>query len=764
MSQSYKYIGKTVPIHDIEEKVSGKMKYACDMDLPGMLHAKLILSSKAHAKVININTKKAQALEGVVKILLPSDSPTVKYNSHKWYAGHTTVDDEVIFTDTPQHVGDRIAAVIATKKSIAEDAARLIEIEYEELPVDIDPLEVRKREESVFTKTMKLGSYESTSAPDSIEFEDTFATQKVHHAAMETHVCVAAPDRGGVINVWTPCQVAFQVRLLVSQILEMPLNKVRVIKTTMGGSFGGKGQPILEPVAAFLAQVVNAPVKLVLSRQESILGSRTRNAVIGNVKTKVTPEGIIIGRDIDMTVDAGAYYTNADAVAMAMGKKSFRMYNVPNQTYHVESVLTHTPVAGAARGYGSPQYHAITEIHMDRVAKRLQMDPIDLRMKNFVDPYDKDPMGGPDLGDARVKDCVIEGAKSFNWDQRRKNTSVSEDGRYVKAVGMGCATHGNGYFNAFQDYMSLYMRLDEDGQIFLNAGFHDQGCGTITTMQQIVGEVMDLPLENIFIPEVDTLISPYDSAGTQASRVTFVCGRATQLASENLKKQFIEKICLVYQCSAEDINLKDGMVHFESAQHDSITYSDAVIRIQNELNIDISETLKYQSIANPAVYAANFVEVEIDKFTGLVRVTDCLAVHDIGQAINRGFVEGQIQGAIQMGIGFALTEEIEVDAKGRVKGDTFAKYHVVNAPDMPTVKVELVEAPDVNGPFGAKSVGEISTCAIAPAIVSAIEHGLGIELHEIPATPERVLEAMRNSGNYVESINFIETLLTPKKA
>lgn len=762
MGREYKYIGKTVPIHDIEEKVSGKMKYACDMDLPGMLHAKLLLSTKAHAKIKNIDISKAEQVEGVVKILLPEGSPTVKYNSHKWYAGHTTVDDELIFTDHPLHVGDRIGAVIATKKSIAEDAARLIEIEYEELPVDVDPLIVRERQEAVFKKTMQLGDYETATAADVMVFEDTFATQKVHHAAMETHVCVASPDRGGVINVWTPCQVAFQVRILVSQILEMPLNKVRVIKTTMGGSFGGKGQPVLEPVAAFLAQAVDAPVKVVMSRKESILGSRTRNAVVGNVKTKVTPEGLIVGRDIDMTVDAGAYYTNADAVAMAMGKKSFRMYSIPNQTYHVESVLTHTPVAGACRGYGSPQYHAVTEIHMDRVAKKLDMDPIELRMKNFVDPFDKDPMGGPDLGDARAKDCVEVGANSFKWNERRTNTT--DDGRYVKAVGMGCATHGNGYFNAFQDYMSLYIRLDEDGQIFLNAGFHDQGCGTITTMQQIVGEVMDMALENIFIPEVDTLVSPYDSAGTQASRVTFVCGRASQLAAQNLKKQFVEKIAVVYACKEEDIQLKDGRVHFETAKLDSISYSDAVIRIQNELNHDISETLKYQSIANPAVYAANFVEVEIDKFTGLVRVTDVLAVHDIGQAINRGFVEGQIQGAIQMGIGYALTEEIEVDAKGRVKGDTFAKYHVVNAPDMPTVKVELVEAPDANGPFGAKSVGEISTCAIAPAIISAIEHGLGIELNEIPATPERVLEAMRKAGTHIESINFVEALLAPKKA
>jgi len=761
MGRDFKYVGKSIPIHDIEDKVSGKMKYACDMDLPGMLHAKLILSDKAHAVVKHMDVSKAEKLQGVIKIFKPEDSPTVKYNSHKWYAGHTTVDDELIFTSNPRHVGDRIGAVVATKKSIAEAAARLIEIEYEELDVSVDPIQVRKSEDVVFEKTMVLGDYDYADETNLLEIEDTFSTQKIHHAAMETHVCVASPDRGGVLNVWTPCQVAFQVRLVVAQILEMPLNNVRVIKTTMGGSFGGKGQPVLEPVAAFLAKATDAPVKLVMNRQESILGSRTRNAVVGQVKTKVTPEGIIIARDIDMTVDAGAYYTNADAVAMAMGKKSFRMYNMPNQNYHVAAVLTHTPVAGAARGYGSPQYHAVTEVHMDRVARSIKMDPTDLRLKNLVKPFDKDPLGGPDLGDARARDCITEGRKAFDWDERRLKTS--DDGRVVKAVGMAIATHGNGYFDAFQDYISLYIRLDEDGQVFLNAGFHDQGCGTITTMKQIVGEVLDLPMDKIFVPEVDTLISPYDSAGTQASRVTFVCGKGAQNASENLRKQFIEKIAEVYQCDLDQISLKDGIVHFNTQNKDAITYGEAVIRIQNELNHDISESHKYQSVANPAVYAANFAEVEIDKLTGLVRVTDVLAVHDIGQAINKGFVEGQIQGAIQMGIGFALTEEIEVDAKGRVKGDTFAKYHVVNAPDMPEVKVLLVEEPDANGPFGAKSVGEISTCAIAPAIINAIEHGLGIEIDALPATPERILEALRKEKDHSESINILDMIMIPEK-
>lgn len=729
MSQEYKYIGKTVPIHDIHEKVSGKMKYACDMTLPDMVHGSLILSTVAHGKVKSMDISKAEALEGVLKVFTPSDSPRVKYNSHKWYAGHTTVDDELIFTDHPMHVGDRIGAVIATSKRIADQAVQLIDVNYEVLDPVLDVLSLDKENQQVFEKHMSCGDYDQS---EGMVFSDTFKTQRVHHAAMETHVSVANMEPGGILTIWAPCQVAFQVRLVVAQVLEMPLNKVRVIKSTMGGSFGGKGQPIIEPVAAFLAKSMNRPVKLVLNRQETIIGSRTRNPVVGTVKTVVSEEGLFKGRHIEMIVDAGAYYTNADAVAMAMGKKSSRMYYIPNQIYDVKSFITNGPVGGACRGYGSPQLHAVTEVHIDRIARKLNMDPIDLRMKNFLEPYAEDLLGGPELGNARIIECVEKGREAFDWDNRKTTT----DGRYVTSVGMACATHGNGYFSAFQDYLTLYMRLDEDGQVFMNAGFHDQGCGTITTMKQIVGEVLQISMDKIFIPEVDTLVSPFDSAGTQASRVTYVCGRGAYEAAVCIKQQLLEAVKNVY---GHEGCLVDGhvMIHGEKK-----TYKEVVIDIQNTLNMDISTSYKYQAKSNPAVYAVNFVETKIDTLTGLVQVTDVLAVQDIGQAINRGFVEGQVQGAIQMGIGYALTEEVKVDNKGHIKSDSFAKYHVVNMPDMPKVEVMMIEEPDDNGPFGAKSVGEISTCAMAPAVINAIESGLGIRIDSMPATPEKILKAL----------------------
>ncbi|PAB59312.1 xanthine dehydrogenase family protein molybdopterin-binding subunit [Anaeromicrobium sediminis] len=738
--KNFKYVGKTYPIHDIKEKVTGKVKYVGDMKLNNMLYSKLILSNIANGRVKSINYDKAEALEGVVKVFTPKDSPDTLYNSHKWFVGLEVMKDEKIFTDEPKFVGDRIGAIVAENKEVLEEAASLIEIEYEEYTPIIDPKKALKEDGyHISTKKIEVGNVETVDEEGHVVVETSVHSPKVHHAAMENHSCVTNIDEFGNLTVYTPCQVVYQVRLLVAEILDLPLNKVRVIKTVMGGSFGGKGQPILEPVCAYLSYKLKRPVQLTLDRKESIIATRTRHAIEGNVKTIVSNDGKLISRDMDLLIDAGGYFTNGDAVAMAMAKKSFRLYKVENQRFKADIVYTNTPVGGACRGYGSPQIHVLSEINMDMIAKKLNMDPIELRLKNVVKPNEDDPTGGTNLGNVKITECLEEGAQIFNWNER-KNVPKSE-GRYVKGIGVACATHGNGYYGAYQDFIDMYIRINEDGTIYLNAGLHDQGCGTITSMQQIIAEVLDVDLDKIFIPEADTLTSPFDSAGTQASRVTFVCGGAAMKAAEKVKKRFLEYAAKVFECDLDEIHLEDGVIKCNDKE---LSYGEMVIKIQTKYEVDVSETISYKSPANPAVYCVNFAEVEVDKLTGLVRVTDFLAVHDIGQAINRGMVEGQVQGAIQMGIGMALTEEITADSKGRLKGDTFAKYHVINVPDMPEVKVHLIEEPQEMGPFGAKSVGEISACAAAPAVVNAINHALGTNICSLPVIPEKIIDALNS--------------------
>ncbi|WP_432663996.1 molybdopterin cofactor-binding domain-containing protein [Wukongibacter baidiensis] len=749
MSKDFKYIGKSIVKHDVKEKATGKIKYAGDMKLDGMLYAKLLLSDVAHANIINIDTSKAEALPGVVRVFTHKDVPKNYYNSHKWFEGIDFPRDELILNEKARHVGDRIAAVVAKDMETVERALSLIEVEYEDLPVIAsidnamkeDATKIHEDGNKAFEKSVQCGDSEKVIKEAKQVFEDVITTPKQHHAAMETHVCVAAEDHFGNITIWAPCQVVFQVQLIVAEALNMPVDNIRVIKSIMGGSFGGKGQPILEPICAFLAKETGAPVKLVTDRTQSIIGMRSRNASKIRVKTAVDSEGKILARDIDAQIDIGAYYTNGSAVPMAMAKKSFRMYKIDNQTFKGTSYFTNTVVGGACRGYGSPQIHAATEINIDNIARGLNMDPAEFRLKNFVDPYDKDPIGGPDLGNARVIDCVERGMEVFEWEKKRNRDK--DKGRLVKGVGMACATHGNGYHGAFPDFITMSLRMTNDDRVILKSGIHDQGCGTVTTMQQIVAEVLDIHPEKVIAPQADTYLSPYDSAGTQASRVTFVCGGCAKKTAELAKEKLISKSAVILGCSEEKVVIEDGYIWNADNEESKFSFGEMIVKIQNKLEDDIEVTHTYKSPANPAVYAANFVEVEVDRFTGLVKVLDVLAVHDIGQAINRGFVEGQVQGGAHMSIGLALSEEIKIDSNGRVGTLNFSKYHVVNAPDMPDVRVELIEDGEDYGPFGAKSVGEVCAAATAPAIINAINNALDINITDLPATPERVLKALK---------------------
>lgn len=749
MEEKLRYVGNYVPIHDVREKITGAMKYVGDMELPGMLHAKLLLSKIAHGRIKNIDVSKAEALPGVMAVFTYKNSPDNRYNSHKWISGMEVVKDERLFTDKVRYYGDRVAAVVATDKYTAEKAVRLIEVEYEELPVIIDPedalkddaVKIHESSNIIFEKEFGCGNTDKEIENAYLVVSDKIETPKVHHAAMETHACIADTDPSGNITVWSPCQVIFQVQLIVSEALGIPENKVRVIKTTLGGSFGGKSQPTIEPVCAFLSQQMKKPVKLVMDRTESIIGTRTRHKTIGTVKTAVDKEGNILARDIHVLVDAGAYYTNGSAVAMAMGKKAFKLYRIKNQRFSATSVYTNTPVGGACRGYGSPQIHTVTEINIDNVARKLGMDPVELRLKNLVHPYDKDLIGGPDLGNARVIDCVVKGAETFNWKERYNRPK--DEGRFVRGVGMSCCAHGNGYFGAYPDFITMSLRISADGCALLKGALHDLGCGTNTTIMQIVAETLDMDIDKVYVPGADTLTSPFDSAGSQASRVTYVCGGAAMKVAQLVREKMIRYSAGIFACDIENIVMENGFVWNRQKESEKISYGDIASIIQTKYSDELGETVTYQAPANPSSHGVNFVEVEVDTVTGMVKVLDVLAVHDIGKAINPVFVTGQIQGSIQMGMGMALSEDITFDRNGKIQNDRFGRYMVVNAPDMPDVKILLIEEGEEYGPYGAKSVGEVAVVAAPAAIINAINNALDINIDVLPAIPERIMEKIK---------------------
>ena len=739
------YVGKRLIREDVYDKARGKTQYTCDRKLEGMLYAKLVLSEKALAE-ISVSTEKAEQVPGIHAVYTHKDVPKKKYNPHNWTAGIGALEDMYILSEKARYVGDHLALVVGETKEAVEEAASLVEITYrEEEPVIGIEAARKNRENLAFEKESKCGDFDSLPLDQLIVEETAGSTQAIHHAPIEPHISLSAIDETGNLVIWTPCQTVFMIRNHVCSLLDLPYTKVRVIKAVMGGSFGGKGLTVVESACAFAAWTLKRPVMLYMDRPADIMATRRRNPGDMTVKTAVTKDGKIVGRYIDCDFDGGAYYTNASAIAMAFSKKLFRLYRVENQTVRARTYYTNTTPGGSCRGYGSPQAHAVTEVNLDQIADRLGMDPCQLRLKNVVQPGDDDPTGGTNLGDARIRECILKGMEEFGWEERRAHVREKNTRRYAYGVGMACATHGNGYKGGYPDFTNVHAQLHPDGTAEFRIAVHDQGCGTVMTMQQIGAEALHMDVYRIRVYEADTFQSPYDSAGTQASRVTFVCGRAVQEAGEALLEK-IKKACVsLYGWEKDRIQPEDGTMRYPGADGEEVhTYEEISKQYEKKFSRYLHAEVEYEPDSNPGVYCAAFAEVKVDLYTGQTQVLDLVCVHDVGQCMNYTLSEGQVEGGAQMSLGQALFEEIAYNGKGDVRSRNFSKYHMINAPDMPKVRSVFIENHHSDGPYGAKSLGEVVAVAPAPAVANAINFAIGSRFAHYPITPEKVVAWLEN--------------------
>lgn len=750
----YKYLGKRILRQDSYDRATGKTQYTLDMQREGMLFAKLIISSKAHAKY-KLDLSEALKVEGIVKIYTYDDiKHTNYYNSMEWFTGIQGKRDEKIINDISRFVGDRIGIIVGNSKESVEKALSKVKINYEELKVVVnldesikDEFIIKNDTNLCYSKKIEYGNFEKEIEKSDYIIKTKGKTPKIHHLAIEPHVCLSEIDIYDNLVVWTPCQVAFAVQMHISRILDVPYNKVRVIKSNMGGSFGGKQQPILEPISAFVTLDLKKPVMFYMDRYETLVGTVSRNSIDVEIETAVTKEGKILARKVNASVDGGAYDTNATSIVNAFMKKLFRLYDIPCQKVEAKSYYTNTIPGGAARAYGGPQSHAISEINIDQVANKLNMDPCEFRLLNLADPYQDDPTGGPNLGNAQVKECVRQGMKRFDWYKRKETIKNKNTDRYAYGIGVAAATHGNGYKGAFPDFCNVEFTLFSDSSAMVKISVHEQGCGTIASLTQIAAEALDLEPSKIRMTETDTLFTPYDAAGTQASRVTFVNGGAIKKAGEQLREKLIETAIKLKGFKREDIYTDNGKV-FCKKSGESVDYSE-LVKFAEKNNFEaMTVYVHHEQEANPAAFAVFFAEVKVDKYTGIVEIVDALAVHDIGQAVNPTLVEGQIYGGAHMSLGMALSEELVYDKNGNIKTNSLSKYHVLNSQDMPKIDILLIESEDKSAPYGIKSVGEMSCVAPAPALINAINNALGTNITSYPATPERIINAILEKENH----------------
>ncbi|MFY9371258.1 MAG: molybdopterin cofactor-binding domain-containing protein [bacterium] len=732
--KDYAVIGKRVPIHDAALKVTGQYKFTDDLKLPGMLYAQVLFSPVPHARIKSIDTSAAEALPGVRAVATYKNSPRVKYNSTTRLYTQKWIENECIFDDTVRFVGDRVAAVAADTLEIAKKAVRLIKVEYEELPYYTDPLEAMAEDaypihgdSNIAGKIYQnAGDVEKGFAEADYIFEDTYTTPAVHHGAIETHSAIAHFDARGKLTVISANQNTFGTRVVLSRIFGLPLSRIRVINPGMGGAFGGKLEVTIEPIVAQLARMTGRPVKLTYNRRETMISTRTRHAAIITLKTGVKKDGTIVAQDFKVITNTGAYAGSAMNVVGAMSGKVYKVYKIPNLRFTGYPVYTNTPCAGAMRGYGSPQAFFAQQCQLQKIAKALNMDFAELQLKNMVDPDGVDQRTGKPIGNPRPKDCLRRALElQKNWEPLS-----DEGGKYSIGVGMALGCHGSSTFDAHLDQACIMIKMNEDSSCIMFTGTHEMGQAAITAQLQVVSEVLKLPLDMIDVVCGDTDLCGWN-VGDFSSRGIYVTLYAVEKAAEAAKAALLRVAAIMLEEDVSSLELSESHV-YSKVNGKKVERYRVMDYAQQVLNEDIICTANHHATMAPGSYGVHIARVRIENSTGKVEVTDYIAVQDVGKVINRLGAEGQIEGSVHMGIGYALCEKLEFDAMGKAKNSSFRKYKMLQAAEMPRLQIDFIEEYEPTGPFGAKSIAECAVVAVAPAVINAICNALDMEIKDLP--------------------------------
>lgn len=741
-------VGKNTPIRDAVAKVTGQAKYTGDLKLPRMLYGKMLFSPHAHAKIVNIDTSEAEALPGVRAVVCYKNSPDVFFNS----CGEDIdgIKNEKVFDDTVRFVGDKVAAVAADTQAIADKAVKLIKVEYEQLPFNLDPEKALDEDTYPIHEGGNLmevveqnaGDCEAAFAKADRVYEGKYILPAIHHSAIETHAAVADYDADGKLTVYSTSQDVFAHRINLSRIFGIPQNKVRCVVTTLGGGFGGKIDMVCEPVASLLAIKTGRPVKLQYTRGEDIPSSRTRHNMVVNLKMGVMNDGTIVAQDYNIIVNAGAYASGTSSVTWAMCGKLFRIQKTPNIHFKGTAVYTNRVSGGAMRGFGSPQEFFAQQRLMNEIAKDLNLDITEFNLKNLMDEDGKDPRWNSDLGSTCVKQCVSKGRELFGWEEGLKEmeASAAENGRYRIGVGMAVAAHGNGVFGVHPDTTGVSIKMNEDGSASFTTGVSDMGNGSVTAQTMFIADILGLPMDKIAVVQADTESTMFD-LGNYSSRGTFVSAHAAAAVAQQVADKLIAEACEIFEEEAEDIYLENEQA-ISRKSGKSASLMELVSHARHTHNKDVFATDTFCSIGMAMSYGAHFVKVQVDTETGEVKPLDYVAFHDVGTVVNPMNIEGQIEGAVQMGLGYALSEGIEYDAKGKITNANFRRYRIFNSTQMPPIRIGFTENSEPCGPYGAKSIGECSTVPAVSAITNAVSNAVGCDFHQVPLKPEVIKAAL----------------------
>ena len=746
MSDGFKVIGKNIPRLDALAKTTGQAKYTVDMAMPDMLYGKILCCPHAHARVTKLDISKATAMPGVKAVITPEDAPQVLYSSVGSMPSNLIVEDELVLTSHARYIGDRIAAVAAETPEQAVEALRAIEIEYEVLPANFDvrkadtpeALPIHEQGNLVMHLTAEVGNVEEGLKDSARQFSGAYSTQIVQQIPMERTACLVYWDEDGILQVWSTTQVPFHDRRILSHIFSLPINKVRIHKTYIGGGFGARQHLHQQPVAALLARKTNRPVKMEYTREEDICSSVTRHAVIHELTTGLTEDQQIHAFANKALVDTGAYSAHGPVIMRATASKM--PYAIPNYNYDGYCYYTNNPVAGAFRGYGNAQFTFAREVHFDEIAAELSLDPIEFRLQNHIKTGDINPVGrkkGWFLEACGIEECVRKAAIVSGWEEKRKLTNDPASD-LKKGIGLAFVTHGSGA--SFNDYSAATVLVNEDGSANLLVGPVEIGQGSDTVLTQICAEELGVNFNEITIYSSDTAVVPVDM-GSYASRVTFIVGNAVKRAAADVKKKLYQHAALMLGVSVDDIDYREKNFSVMNDVSRKIPLRQvAWDAYYGAVRSSLVGHASYMHENAPPVFGVQIAEVEVDAGTGFVNVLQIVAAYDVGKAINPSLVEGQIEGGVVQGLGFALMEDIIRDPRTKkITNGNLLEYKIPSMMELPKIRTIIVEDSPASAPFGAKSIGEASILGTAPAIANAVYHATGVRIKRLPLTPEAVL-------------------------
>ena len=757
------YVGKKIKRVDAFDKVTGRAKFTEDLVPKDAYTAKIYHSTIAHGKVLSIDIKEAMEVPGVVKIVTCFDVPNIQFPTagHPWSTekDHQDVADRLLLNEHVRYYGDDVAVVIGRDEVACKQALKKIVVEYEEYPANFDALDSIKdvkvpiHEESpdniLKHTTNNRGDFEEAIKEEGlIKVVGDYETPIISHAHLE-NPDVYAYEKSGKIVVVASTQIPHIIRRVVGQALGLGWGKIRVIKPYIGGGFGNKQDALYEPLCAFLTtQVGGHPVKLLPSREETFVSTRTRHAMKIHIESYVRKNGDYVARRVETYSNGGAYASHGHSIA-AKGLNCFhQLYPCENIKGDAYSIYTNLPTGGAMRGYGIPQAMFAYEAHHDDVAKALGMDPLELKLRNVMPKGYVDPFSHNENYYDSFRDCLEKGAEAIDYyTKKEKYKNQTGNIRY----GIGCAVYwyNTGVFPISLESSSCRMIVNEDGSVQIQLPETEIGQGADTAFTQMAADSLGMRIEDIHIISTqDTDVSPF-GLGAYASRQTYMASFSITKTAKELKEKILDQAYLQTRITPNNLDIVDSTIVRKTDGRKLLTMeelaTESLYTLKTE-NQHITAETTHTIRTNAFSFGASFAEVKVDIDLAKVEVVKLINVHDAGNIINPQLAEAQAHGGMSMAVGYALTEEMKYNDKGRILNNNLLDYKLGTIADTPEFEVYFIENPEPTSPYHTKSLGEPPTCSPAPAIRNAVLNATGISVNKIPMTPHVLFPLFKENG------------------